>query len=197
LLFNLNMPIIDWLKKNVLGIGPLSEEAQNHPFVKSVLEITEIISNYQKEKDVIEFLQDRINHELEGIKSDAIKEQLKFQLKEGISTGITAGLVYNWGALRGILGAIIVDRENKVEMIKGIIDSLAWMLWELFDKKTPHKQIVPFITAWLNLKVLKITEENDISSAWNKILKDKILKTVEISALASEVGRRLRVKKEG
>lgn len=181
ILFGLAGLIIWWgIKKETKeSQQPLDNDVKNNYFIRAILDITDIIRDFEKE----EFLQKEMGNS---------NKEFTLQYKYG-DADIAA--LYAFGPLGFLLTAGNYNLKNKIEKIESIQNIWGYYLSSQFNKdnfskeewKKLDKNIRNKTANLLNSKVLSLTNQKDIKDAWTTILKDKVLTDRVLNKLESQV----------
>jgi len=169
---------------------PLSIELKNHYFVKTILDITDMIKNLKEESEIELFLQKQVGTE----------DNRPITKSTPYSDYNTVSMV---GASFGMVGALLTSGSTKIKFKIERIDDIQFLwFYSLFskiskdnmskeEKQKIEKDIKEKLALVLNSKVLSLTKQNDTKDAWMTILKDKLLTNKTLNQLWGEVCRTL------
>jgi len=185
--------LLIWLsirQQNKESKEPLSIELKNHYFVKTILDITDMIKNLKEESEIELFLQKQVGTE----------DNRPITKSTPYSDYNTVSMV---GASFGMVGALLTSGSTKIKFKIERIDAIQFLwFYSLFskiskdnmskeEKQKIEKDIKEKLALVLNSKVLSLTKQNDTKDAWMTILKDKLLTNKTLNQLWGEVRRTL------
>ncbi len=168
---------------------PLNDEVRNHHFVKAIFDITDRIRDLKKENEINSFLQEKA----EGQINKPITELTPYSDYGNVS----AMSIYALGVFGALLTTGNHNLSIKIDKIESIQTMWIYYLSRQFNKnnfskeewKKLNKDIQKKIAYLLNSKVLSLTNQKDIKSAWMIILKDKTLTNKVLNQLWGQVKR--------
>lgn len=169
---------------------PLSSELKNHYFIKTILDITDIIKNLKEESEIKLFLEKQVGT---GDKRPITETTQYHDYQTEVMTGQT------FGALGTFLTSDSREKTYKIAHIGHIQDLWSYYLFSKInkdkmskeEKRKIYKDIDEKLALLSNAKVLSLTNQTDIKKAWMTIIDDKALTPKILNQLIGEVKRAL------